>query len=390
MTPDAPLTAAWAATLYHLERALVMGERRAWGWAGFALGLGLLSKYTIALLGGAGLLFVVIDPASRHWLRRREPYAAVLIALSVFMPVIVWNAMHEWASFAFQTSRRLAEAPRFSLHRLLAAALILLTPTGFVAVTCAMIIRRSGDRAGRFLVTAIGVPLAVFAAFSLRHEVKLDWMGAPFTAALPLMAAGLARAGRDPQAGGAARSGRAWLMAWAVTLVAMPLLYAVGWYYLVVGFPGVGYSRHTELLPVAWRQFGGQIDALAAGARARFGDRLLVVGMDRYAIASERAFYSGDPARAVGDTSSWHLFDDTGLMYERWFPRADQVGRPLLLVAFDVTELADRNIGPYVDGLEPVHEAALERRGADVRHYYYRIARHYRYPPAPSPTSARP
>src|SRR5882762_5968388 len=38
MTPDAPLTAAWAASVYFLERALIAGRRWAWIWAGLSLG----------------------------------------------------------------------------------------------------------------------------------------------------------------------------------------------------------------------------------------------------------------------------------------------------------------------------------------------------------------
>src|SRR5450631_1471326 len=125
MTPDAPLTAAWAASLYFLERALVAGQPRAWLWAGAALGLGLLSKYTIGMMAVAALLFLALDPPSRRWFRRWEPYGAALIAAAVFSPVIVWNAQHEWASFAFQTSRRLAERPRFSLHKLIGGAMVL-------------------------------------------------------------------------------------------------------------------------------------------------------------------------------------------------------------------------------------------------------------------------
>ena len=50
ITPDAPLYAAWAGCLYFLERALVADNRRAWCGVGLCIGLGMLAKYTIALL----------------------------------------------------------------------------------------------------------------------------------------------------------------------------------------------------------------------------------------------------------------------------------------------------------------------------------------------------
>ncbi|MFX8270373.1 glycosyltransferase family 39 protein, partial [Acinetobacter baumannii] len=85
---------------------------------GVSLGLGLVSKYTVGMLVPAIFLFVILDPQSRRWILRWEPYAALIIAAVIFSPVIIWNAQNGWASFAFQTSRRLAEAPRFALHKL--------------------------------------------------------------------------------------------------------------------------------------------------------------------------------------------------------------------------------------------------------------------------------
>jgi dolichol-phosphate mannosyltransferase len=380
MTPDAPLTAAWAASVYFLERALIAGRRWAWIWAGLSLGLGLLSKYTIVMLGGGTFLFMALDPTSRHWFRRWEPYAAVGIAAAVFAPVLVWNAQHDWASFAFQTSRRLAEAPRFSLHRLVAAALVLLTPTGLLAACAALVggppvqatqsLDDSARRARRYMRTAVLVPLSVFAVFSLRHEVKLDWTGAPWAAALPLMAFGT-----GPHAPG---SMSRWLRtAWPVTLICLLMFYAAGFYHLVLGIPGLGESSHTELVPVEWRDFGRQIDGIAENVRARYGDDLLVVGMDRYAIASERAFYSHDRSKSVAETSSCHLFGGMGLMYERWFPAERQAGRTLLLLAWDAGDLQAVHLQSHVNSLEPLQEGTLVRDGRVVRRYYYRVAHGY-------------
>ncbi len=71
---------------------------------------------------------------ARRWWRSWEPYGAALLAAAIFSPVILWNAEHDWASFAFQTSRRIAEASKFALHKLIASALVLITPTGVLAV----------------------------------------------------------------------------------------------------------------------------------------------------------------------------------------------------------------------------------------------------------------
>ncbi|GAC1497943.1 MAG: hypothetical protein NVS1B6_03790 [Steroidobacteraceae bacterium] len=395
MTPDAPLTAAWSASLYYLERALLAERRSAWWGVGFAVGMGAISKYSIGLIAIVALAFILWDRQSRRWLLRWEPYGAALLALAIFSPVIVWNAQHEWASFLFQTSRRLAEAPRFSFHKLIASASVLMTPTGVLAVAAALSDRAAArcdsdaqpkrpmagdDGGGRrrrlFIRVAVLLPLCVFALFSLRHEVKLDWTGAPWSAALPLLAAQMTATGRTS-------SGlRAWIRAaWMPTLVTMLLIYGTGLHYLVWGLPGLGYSKRIELLPVGWRDFGAQIGQNAAAIRALSGHDPLVVGMDRYAIASELAFYGADHNPSEVATSSSHLFGGIGLMYERWTPAEAQEGRILLLVTWNPGELSDKSIELHADRLGPVESGVLTLHGREVRRYYYRVLYNYRATP---------
>ena len=380
MTPDAPLTAAWAAALYFLERALIGGCRRAWWRAGLALGAGAVSKYSIGLLVPVTAVFMLWDPRSRRWWRCFEPYGAALLALAVFSPVILWNAQHEWASFAFQTSRRLAESPKFALHKLIASALVLITPTGVLAVAAAFkhpaVAQAAGeDEAARrwmFLRTAVILPLAVFAVFSLRHEVKLDWTGAPLTAALPVMAAGMAA--------GDWRGLRARIRAaWMPTIVIVLLILGAGLNYLALGLPGVGYGKHIELLPIGWRDLGRRIESTAAET----GAGPVIVGMDRYAIASELAFYAMEGTKSSVQTASANLFGGIGLMYERWMPPATQEGRTLLLVAWDPHELAGPAVETHVERLGPVEHGELARDGAPLGRYYYRLAYNYHAVPRP-------
>jgi dolichol-phosphate mannosyltransferase len=388
MTPDAPLTAAWAASLFYLERALVEDRSSAWWRLGFWLGVGIISKYTIALLVPAALVFMLRDRQSRRWLRRWQPYAAALLALAIFSPVIIWNAHHEWASFVFQTSRRLAEAPKFALHRLIAAALILITPTGVLAVAVglgfahAMPAETGGGsgaddcRRRTFVRIAVLVPVTVFALFSLRHEVKLDWMGAPLVAALPIMAAGMIPSA-DSMTGI-----RAWIRhAWVPTLVTMLLMYGAFLHYLVLGLPAVGYGKHIELVPVGWREISRRIDKTAADLHKETGGDALIVGMDRYALASELAFYGATGAHPM-ETSSVHLFDGVGLMFALWTPAKLQDGRTLLLVAWDPRDLDNSHVESHAERLGPIEDEVLLKDGHVVRHYYHRFAYNYRSIPA--------
>ena len=108
--PDGPLMAALLAGAVLLMQALEAPPtlKSAWGaWLGASvcLGLALLSKYS-AVLAPLGLLgFLLTSPTHRPWLRRPQLWIGVALALALFAPVLVWNASHGWASFAFQGGR---------------------------------------------------------------------------------------------------------------------------------------------------------------------------------------------------------------------------------------------------------------------------------------------
>jgi len=368
------MTAAWAALLYYLERALLAGRARAWWGVGVSLGLGLLSKYTIGMLVPAMLIFVAWDAQSRAWLRSWRPYVAGFVALAIFSPVIYWNASHDWASFAFQTSRRLAERPQFALHKLILSVLILLTPVGAASLAASLWSKDQANPEGlrrrRFLQLSILTPLAVFFLFSLRHEVKFDWTGSLWLAAVPPLALAIA--------GCSAQGVRAWSRrAWTPTLITLLLIFGAAFHYFVLGLPGVGYSKHMELVPVGWRSLGGQIAAIEQAIRKQTGSDPIVMTMDRYETAGELVFYSPDPARAMSLTSSDVLFGGLGLMYKRWFPESSLRGRNLLLVSWDVRDLDTPAVAAHMRRLDPIHEAMLTRDGYPVRQYFYRLAYDY-------------
>ena len=195
ITPDAPLIACWAGTLFFLHRALIDENGQSWFGVGICLGLGLVSKYTIVLLGPAILLFMLLDPRSRRWLYRPQPYLAAGAALLIFSPVIFWNYQHEWASFLFQSQRRIAGVFMFSTPELLGAILLLLTPTGLLAVWTTRHNPRKPEpgpapqtpdayrRHWLFALCMALVPLSVFVFFSFSREVKIE-LGRPPVAGL--------------------------------------------------------------------------------------------------------------------------------------------------------------------------------------------------------------
>ncbi len=271
MTPDAPLTACWAASLYFLHRALVGREAAAWLGVGLGLGLGMLSKYTIVLLGPATMAFMLLDRQSRSWFLRPQPYLAALLAILMFLPVIVWNARHDWASFVFQSQGRINDAVMFSSHKLLGGILLLITPAGFLAFLHFLLHGRTtyerfhaveedrGRREYLFALCMVLVPLSVFFAFSLGKEVKLNWTGPLWLGLLPYMALTMRDLGRRVAVDGFIR----WMRRlWPVTAMIVMLLYAALLHYVTLGLPGV--ANMAGPFQTGRRELAGEVEKIVA------------------------------------------------------------------------------------------------------------------------------
>jgi 4-amino-4-deoxy-L-arabinose transferase-like glycosyltransferase len=103
--PDGPLDCALLGAALCLVRALERGTLAWWLAAGLCAGLALLSKYSAALtIAGAGV-YLLTNRTHRRWLAKPQPWLAALVAVALFTPVLIWNAAHGWASFAFQAAR---------------------------------------------------------------------------------------------------------------------------------------------------------------------------------------------------------------------------------------------------------------------------------------------
>jgi 4-amino-4-deoxy-L-arabinose transferase-like glycosyltransferase len=104
-TPHTPMLLFWTAAVLCGSRIIMGGSPQWWYLWGVFLGLGLLSKYTMILIVPCMLLFLLLSPSHRCWLRKKEPYIALLIAVVIFSPVILWNWQNNWVSFAYQLNQ---------------------------------------------------------------------------------------------------------------------------------------------------------------------------------------------------------------------------------------------------------------------------------------------
>ncbi|MEO0035530.1 MAG: hypothetical protein RLZZ501_1553 [Pseudomonadota bacterium] len=134
-TPDAPLLVFWALALWAMVRLMRGGGL---GWLlllALALGLGFTAKYTVVLIvPGLAVTFLAFR-AGWHWLRRPVALAlAAALGLVCTLPVLLWNARHDWVSFRKQLSHSFdtpVADPLASLGTFLGTQAGLMTPLLF-------------------------------------------------------------------------------------------------------------------------------------------------------------------------------------------------------------------------------------------------------------------
>jgi 4-amino-4-deoxy-L-arabinose transferase-like glycosyltransferase len=182
VAPDVALIPFAVAMMWSLVRLEESGEPRWWLAAGVFAGLALLSKFTAIMLLPAVAAFMLVPKWRWRWLLSPYPWAALLIAATIFAPVVIWNYGHEWASFRFQLVRA-AATNEFSWRTIgdfiglqLGLVGFVLLPVVLSGVTLtAWRGYRRGDAVAILLSTAVMVPFIYFFCKSLTLRVGDTW-----------------------------------------------------------------------------------------------------------------------------------------------------------------------------------------------------------------------
>ncbi len=106
LVPDTlllPITCALMVVTWRLCHAPHAQSWRLWCGLGVLLGLAGLTKYTAVLLA-VGVVLALLVAHGPRLLTWPKPWVAALVAAALISPVILWNATHDWISFAYQFS----------------------------------------------------------------------------------------------------------------------------------------------------------------------------------------------------------------------------------------------------------------------------------------------
>src|SRR5712671_4755437 len=182
VSPDVALIPFAVAMVWALIRLNESGDARWWLAAGVFAGLALLSKFTAVMLLPAVAAFLLVPDWRRRWLSSPYPWAAAALALVLFLPVLIWNAGHDWASFQFQLVRATAThelslrtAGEFIGLQFGLVGFILLPVVLSGLALMAWRGYRRGDAVAILLSTAVILPFAYFFWKSLTLRVGDTW-----------------------------------------------------------------------------------------------------------------------------------------------------------------------------------------------------------------------
>ena len=192
MTPDAPMAMFTALTLWYFYKAVIENSRSAWYGVGLFFGLALLSKYIAIVWGLTLLLFLIAVPEVRKNLKRPEPWLAVVIAIVVFSPVLIWNYQHDWASFAFQLNHGLPGNKESAVLNYFASQAGLITPVIFIVLLSIWFKHGKHwsnlELSLKFLVATSLIPFSFFIYAATKAPVSANWPAFAYFTGLILVA----------------------------------------------------------------------------------------------------------------------------------------------------------------------------------------------------------
>jgi dolichol-phosphate mannosyltransferase len=302
------------------------------------LGGAILSKYTGIFLGLGALMAVVGHQPWRRHLRSVHPYAASALAFAMFSPVIIWNSQHDWASFRFQFMNRFAgetanagTVVEFVVWQIAVATPLLLPGVIWLCVRT-LLNRRRLFTPRLWMALSFSLPLLMVMAYkSLKDDIHPNWTLPAFLSVFPAVAQLTLVLWRSR------RKKKGWF-SWqraALTTAAVCLTLNV----LALAFV-LAVQPRTGLIPAlrSWPELAMAVEKQEVRLKVETGRQPLVIGMDKYRLASVLAFYRTpleDKMRASDSTTSQWIFGGEGLGFPYWTTADQWIGSDCIIVDED-------------------------------------------------------
>ena len=376
-TTDALQIAIWAACLYFIAKITFEKSVGSWLSLGICIGIGMLSKYSIALFAISIIIFISVNQASRQWWKQPILYVAGVISLLIFSPTLYWNAQNEWSSFLFQTTRRLDRTIEFSTHYLLLHLMILLSPLILLFIINAYknityllqdkIQNKSAIKTYKqFFAIFTFIPLLVYVYFSFTHYPRFHWTAPIWLIAIPLISFALSPTSNFSNK-------KLFTKLTLLSTAILGLIYGAILHYAALGLP---ININTQVTNhYFWQQTAYELDVLEKQLENETGQKPLIVGLSKWSIASSLRFYDVD--KQVDNILSRNAVGRTASMYEQWTIPHEWHGHPVIFIAFNEIDLNAPALVNYSDKLRPIDSLNITLNNNKLRELNYRIADQY-------------
>jgi 4-amino-4-deoxy-L-arabinose transferase-like glycosyltransferase len=371
ISTDPPLLFFWAGTLFFFGRA-VLSPRALPNWiaCGIFAGLGMLSKYNMAVFAFGALAYLWTTPYRRYVLAKPGFWLAGGIAFLIFLPNVLWNAMNGFASFLHTKDN--AQIEKASLHVGNFAEFVfsqfgvfgpILFGTLVVALCCRD--RKASDSPHDGLLAWQIVPmLALISCIALLSRAHANWAAPAYVAACVYVVRYLYKTERKYLIYASVLLH----VALAALAVALPkrMADADGW--RLAGRTNL--KEHAVKDPLLRLAGGRELGARVAGAWRRHGSPVLLTG--ERSVHALLSYYSGVPHEKLRkwnpDKRMRDHFDLTASLPE------DATDASFLLVSTDgraealaryftsVTLTETLHVGPYAEGKKTYYVYLLGRR----------------------------
>jgi 4-amino-4-deoxy-L-arabinose transferase-like glycosyltransferase len=202
LLPDTLLMALTAAIIWQTLRLLEVSQLsslRAWVVLGVLLGLAGLSKYT-AIFAALAVILCLSGAHGLRWLKFPGPWLALLLALLIVSPVFIWNAQHDWISFAYQLKHgagnpwQASQVGIFLLAQVLVYGPLLLLGLMVASPGMKAAFGAGAQGKGAWLLVFFALPFAVLAYLSGGGTGLPHWTAPAWVALSPFAGLGLAQA----------------------------------------------------------------------------------------------------------------------------------------------------------------------------------------------------
>lgn len=387
MTIDPPFLTCWCWALVCAWRAVETNKTAWWAGAGVLTALGILAKYTMMLFPAAVVGFLVFH--RRGEFRRPGVWLFLAGSLLGWVPVVVWNAQHDWVTFRHVFGQvgvsggggglRWTGPLGFAADQLAVAFGFWLV--AFLAGAWRFRPARESDPGVRLLWWTSVPAWCLFAAASVVKTGQANWPAACYAGGLVLAAAWAreALAGSRPRLVVACAVGSAVAGLVVSVVLQFPTLVRPA-FVRIVGEPTEHNPFPVRRLDLTarlagWRELAATVDEVRERVRAETGREPMIVGTYWTIPGILRFYCAGHPeVYSIGSA----LGVDRNSQYDVWRPNpvADAQefrGRTFILVvpgrAGPITEF---------DRVEPGLWVVHSDRGIPLSGWEVRVAHGFR------------